>query len=115
MSKVNLWQETLKCLRSNLESFEVLQVQMHRERWCQRTRTSYFSVQCMTWEQFEAEARCFDYDNGHGAHVVPMGLKIIGDGWWLERGEYDGAEWWEFKRCPDVVADGESFTLLGRR
>ena len=23
-----------------------------------------------------------------------------GSDWWLERGEYDGSEWWEFRREP---------------
>ena len=26
--------------------------------------------------------------------------KIVGDNWWLERDEYDGAEGWEFKVMP---------------
>ena len=29
-----------------------------------------------------------------------MDLLIVGDDWWLERHEYDGAEWWEFKTLP---------------
>ena len=24
----------------------------------------------------------------------------VGDNWWLERAEYDGSEWWEFKTIP---------------
>ena len=47
------------------------------------------------------------YDNGYGATVIPMNLYIVGDEWWLEREEYDGAEWWEYKekpKCPKEVA-----------
>jgi len=41
----------------------------------------------------------FDYDDGYG------GQKLYGniwytDGTWSERGEYDGAEWWVYKKCP---------------
>lgn len=25
---------------------------------------------------------------------------IVGDDWWMERHEYDGSEWWEFKELP---------------
>ena len=25
---------------------------------------------------------------------------LVGDGWWIERFEYDGSEWWEFKTIP---------------
>jgi hypothetical protein len=26
---------------------------------------------------------------------------VVGKDWWLERHEYDGSEWWEFKTMPD--------------
>lgn len=41
-----------------------------------------------------------DYDSGYGAQQVASDLIIVGDSWWLERGEYDGSEWWEFRRKP---------------
>lgn len=25
---------------------------------------------------------------------------LVGEEWWIERCEYDGAEWWEFKCIP---------------
>ena len=27
-------------------------------------------------------------------------LRIVGKDWWLEREEYDGSEWWEFRTFP---------------
>lgn len=42
----------------------------------------------------------FYYDNGFGGVRVDFGLKIVGDSWWLERAQYDGSEWWEFKTMP---------------
>lgn len=39
-----------------------------------------------------------DYDSGYGAQVVASDLIVVGKDWWLERHEYDGSEWWEFKR-----------------
>ena len=42
----------------------------------------------------------FDYNNGFGANNIPMDFLIVGDDWWLERHEYDGSEWWEYKAMP---------------
>ncbi len=53
-----------------------------------------------TWENFEKIAKDCNYDNGYGGAEVYQNLKIVGKDWWLERGEYDGSEWWEFKTLP---------------
>lgn len=39
------------------------------------------------------------YDDSYGAPEVAENLIVAGDGWWLERQEYDGSEWWEFKEA----------------
>lgn len=47
-----------------------------------------------------------DYDNGFGCTNVNENLVVVGDGWWLERAEYDGSEWWEYKtppKKPDLI------------
>lgn len=41
-----------------------------------------------------------DYDDMWGVNEVNLSLMIVGEDWWLERHEYDGSEWWEFKRLP---------------
>ncbi|MGD8306170.1 MAG: hypothetical protein PVF17_05920 [Ignavibacteria bacterium] len=41
----------------------------------------------------------FDYDNGYGGQEI-FGWITFKDNTWLERGEYDGSEWWNFKRKP---------------
>lgn len=40
------------------------------------------------------------YDSGYGAQEVAPDLMVVGDDWWLERHEYDGSEWWEYKATP---------------
>lgn len=40
------------------------------------------------------------YDAGYGGQEVAEDLIVVGDDWWLERHEYDGAEWWEYKQLP---------------
>ena len=42
----------------------------------------------------------FEYDNGYGHQEVDDSLLIVGRDWWMERHEYDGSEWWEFKCMP---------------
>lgn len=43
----------------------------------------------------------FDYNNGYGGQEL-FGNIWYADGTWSERGEYDGSEWWEYKKCPDI-------------
>ena len=42
------------------------------------------------------------YDSSYGSTEVAEDLLIVGDNWWLERHEYDGAEWWEYKTVPRI-------------
>jgi hypothetical protein len=41
----------------------------------------------------------FTYDAGYGGQEL-FGFVVFEDGTWLERGEYDGSEWWEHKQTP---------------
>lgn len=49
-------------------------------------------------EKFEKELD-FEYDNGFGGQCV-YGYVSFYDGTWIERHEYDGSEWWEYKSTP---------------
>lgn len=52
-----------------------------------------------SWEEFEKLAN-FDYNNGYGLIAIDLNLIVRGSGWWLEREEYDGSEWWRFCTVP---------------
>ena len=52
-----------------------------------------------TWEDFKSKAD-FNYDSGFGGNEIPTDLIVVGNDFWLERHEYDGSEWWEFKTMP---------------
>ena len=41
-----------------------------------------------------------EYDDGYGAQEVATDIVVVGENWWLERHEYDGSEWWEYKELP---------------
>jgi len=55
----------------------------------------------ISWEHFKKIADT-DYDNGYGGQEVAQDLVIVGNDFWLERSEYDGSEWWSFKKKPDI-------------
>lgn len=41
-----------------------------------------------------------EYYAGYGAIHVAEDLIVGGNDWWIERHEYDGSEWWEYKTYP---------------
>ena len=52
------------------------------------------------WKNFE-EIADFEYDNDYGGVEILERLIVVGIGFWLERHEYDGSEWWEYKSMPN--------------
>lgn len=82
----NLLKETIECLTENNKTIQdVLWVGS--------------AVHKTSWSIFEVVADV-DYDSGYGSAKVAQDLLIVGINWWLERGEYDGSEWWEYKELP---------------
>lgn len=43
----------------------------------------------------------FEYDNGWGSHEL-YGTVWLYDNTWLSRGEYDGSEWWNHNKLPEI-------------
>lgn len=52
-------------------------------------------------EKIKDELLKIDYDDDYGCQNL-FGLILMCDGSWYERGEYDGAEWWNHKHTPSV-------------
>jgi len=44
------------------------------------------------------------YDNGFGGQNL-FGTIWFEDETWAGRGEYDGSEWWEYYKCPDIPSE----------
>jgi hypothetical protein len=42
-----------------------------------------------------------EYDAGYGSQYLD-GIIWFKDGTWSTRGEYDGSEWWEHHRMPEI-------------
>ena len=47
------------------------------------------------------EALNFTYDAGYGGQEL-FGTVWLEDGTWLSRGEYDGSEWWNHHKVPEI-------------
>ncbi len=97
---MNLLEETLDMLRQNGKTpADVRWVGQREPTYLTDIRPQPTPIPCGSWDDF-ARFADFEYDNGYGGARVEQSLKIVGDDWWLERGEYDGSEWWEFKTLP---------------
>lgn len=44
----------------------------------------------------------FDYDAGYGGQELYGIVWLMEENTWLERGEYDGSEWWHYQECPPI-------------
>ena len=84
----NLWKETICDLAENGKTWD-----------------DVIGVCCgdfqITKSQFEKLSNR-EYDNGYGGAEVAQDLMIVGAYFWLERHEYDGSEWWEYKQMPNI-------------
>ena len=50
------------------------------------------------------ESLDYDYDSGYGGQEL-FGTVWFKDGTWADRGEYDGSEWWNYNKCPEIPKD----------
>lgn len=88
---INLWQETIR----------VLNIYGKNEADIIWVGRKDFRI---TLENFKTVADK-EYDNGLGAPEVATDLIVVGKDFWLERHEYDGSEWWEYKSYPQMPTE----------
>ena len=90
--------ETIKILEYNGKKLEDLKfgILSNNNQYLNKTEddTGYFTI-----SDFIANSN-FVYDDGYGGNEINMSIKLIGKDFWLERHEYDGSEWWEYKSMP---------------
>ena len=64
------------------------------------------------WNQFESIAN-FEYDDGFGSQKIPTDLIIVfSDNSTMWRGEYDGAEAWEYSKLFKMPAEFKKLNSL---
>lgn len=97
----NLWEETIGELAVHDKNFDdVMYIQ-----------GSDFGI---TKKNFEQVAKKTEYNSDFGSAKVAEDLILVGDNWWLERHEYDGAEWWVYKEKPKRINEiKEVWNLAG--
>lgn len=69
----------------------------------------------MNWEKFKEKANFF-YDCGFGASEIAVDLIVyFNDGTYMDRGEYDGSEWWQYHGLLNFSEEDEykDFNILG--
>lgn len=67
-----------------------------------------------TWDDFKSKAN-FEYDNNSGEAEISSNLVIVGSDFWLERDEYDGSEWWEFRAFPKEPTRTKELPYINNR
>lgn len=97
----NLWEETISVLKNHSLTWEdVDAVVLDGDNVI------------ISKDNFERVARETNYDSGYGSAEIRGDLIIVGWNWWLERVEYDGAEWWELKTKPFIPNEITTVTTL---
>ena len=103
----NLLEETLDKLKSNHKTWEDVEfIDMIYNEYEPTYYGDYDLIGQKRYrldkETFLKSAKDIDYDESWGGREINETLKIVGKDWWLERAEYDGREWWEFKQKPKL-------------
>lgn len=105
----NLLNETLKIMKKNNKtSADVNFIRCKWDNWGQDEEYTEYEYY-MTWDDFVSQANK-EYDDGYGGTKIKDKLQIVGKDWWLERQEYVGAEWWEFKSLPKKPKQYKKFS-----
>ena len=99
---MNLLSETLEVLQESGKSPE------KDVKWVGSANGKY----AITWKEFKKIASQVEYDNGYGGQEIANDLVVVGKNWWLERGEYDGSEWWAIKKLPEKQLKTKDFKHL---
>lgn len=99
---INLLEETEKKLKEIHKNWCDVEFICARENSWRDYNNKFYKIPPFDFMKF---AKSFNYDNGFGGAEVNPTLKIIfSDNTWLERYEYDGAEYWVYKQVetPDT-------------
>ena len=96
---MNLLKETLDVLAQCGKTADMVLFVTDGERSC-------------AWSNFSERAATIEYCDDYGTAAISGKLKVVGYDWWLERGEYDGSEWWEFKTQPSCMRPAKVRILI---
>lgn len=95
---INLREETIEKLKENGKTLEDI-------KWIGRYNRERKIGEKLPDDETSLIYMNQNYDNGYGGEEIDLELVVVGDNWWLERHEYDGSEWWEYKELPKLKGD----------
>jgi hypothetical protein len=102
---MNLLEETkneITRIGKTIEDIDFINITDEVEKFQNYEKAKYFSTDFDGFVKFCARFR--NYNNGYGSAEVPMNTVVVfKDGTWLERAEYDGSEWWEYRQIPRKI------------
>lgn len=91
MNTVNFLESTINALVNNNKTIDDVLFVRNKTEQCSFIR-------------FAEIVNNFTYINSFGCHEIDSDLVVVGkDGWWLERFNYDGTEYWVFKTTPTSI------------
>jgi hypothetical protein len=99
MGSINAKSEFLNCT----EGCKIIAADISfGDRW-DEGGTSFKLKPLHTIAEYEELLKFLDreYSNGYGGQEL-FGIIYCEDGIWIDRGEYDGTEWWNLNRYPDM-------------
>lgn len=97
----------IKCLTINLDRSYSYNTNLYKDDGSDvvgKTKFEYSIPINSTQEEIDEVYNAMSltpYDNSYGTQEL-FGIVWMNNGDWLERHEYDGSEWWEYKTCPDI-------------
>lgn len=92
---------------ANLKDETLKELQDHGKTWADVRWVGHSGGAVKFNLDYFLEVANKEYDDGYGGAEVCESLVVVGDDWWLERHEYDGSEWWEFKTLPILKDDAK--------
>lgn len=96
--------KSLEKIRGSLIPIKCATITKGREYWEEVEKNVVNLKEGYTPEEYEEflSKLDYEYDDGYGGQELYGTVWLMEEGSWYERGEYDGSEWWEYKRCPSI-------------
>lgn len=89
----NLKKETMEAIEESCHTIADIDYCDIKEEY------EYGKYNILSFSNIDIDKLNIMYDDGYGAQNI-FGFIVFKDSTWLERGEYDGSEWWEYKKKP---------------
>ena len=110
---INLYEEIIGILEAHNKTIADIQYIIY-PKIINNFESIYNKLYTVDINDFMEIAKRTNYDNGYGGNEIPLSLKIVGKDWWLERDEYDGSEWFEYKTLPKKPEEELSIERITR-